>query len=444
MSIFISYASENREVAELVAFAMRARGYDVFLDKDDLPIGGSFEEKIQKAIYSADLFIFLISPSSLTRGRYTLTELSIARSRWKHPVGHVLPVMVEDVKITSIPAFLRSVSVLQPEGDTAAEVCAEAAQLLQKQKNDKIVSAKFDKQILGFVIDLFCVSMLSAFFGLLFYEPYHSQIAGIFIGVGFIVWAGMFFISLFGFGQTPGDYLIGLRVVDEETGDKPRPAQIITWVISYLFLFPITWIWYFTDKKQRMLHNIASLTLSIPDKRGGQLTQIFNRETYNAIRSTVKSKDFKADFQSFQKLLDQIKPDRNTQFKSIPSQDRPHVERAVANDFIASPTSPIWVLQGANREGVPLRFHIDPNNAAEMTWVIGRQSKDCDFQIDQTNISRQHAEIKFDISQGLTIRDLASTNGTYLNGKKLSSHWKVFNDGDKVSIGAAQLQLLRS
>jgi hypothetical protein len=72
--IFISYASEHRALAERIAFSLRGRGFRVFLDKDDLPPGGSYDDRIHGAIASSSALVFLVSPESVTPGRYTLTE----------------------------------------------------------------------------------------------------------------------------------------------------------------------------------------------------------------------------------------------------------------------------------------------------------------------------------------------------------------------------------
>jgi hypothetical protein len=58
MQIFLSYAREQRAIAEPIAFALRARGHEVFLDRDTLPAGRSFEESIEKAIRQSDLLVF--------------------------------------------------------------------------------------------------------------------------------------------------------------------------------------------------------------------------------------------------------------------------------------------------------------------------------------------------------------------------------------------------
>ncbi|MBL4659256.1 MAG: FHA domain-containing protein [Alcanivoracaceae bacterium] len=62
--------------------------------------------------------------------------------------------------------------------------------------------------------------------------------------------------------------------------------------------------------------------------------------------------------------------------------------------------------------------------------VIGR-SKDCDIPIDDKRISRKHALLKINNSR-LQIADLQSSNGTYVNGHKISSTTNLVN-GDVIS-----------
>jgi uncharacterized protein YjbI with pentapeptide repeats len=57
-------------------------------------------------------------------GSYTLTELSFARDRWPHPKGRVLPVLLPGVSIDGIPNYLKAGTLLQPQGNVAAEVVA--------------------------------------------------------------------------------------------------------------------------------------------------------------------------------------------------------------------------------------------------------------------------------------------------------------------------------
>ncbi|UJR80716.1 GGDEF domain-containing protein [Sandaracinus amylolyticus] len=67
----------------------------------------------------------------------------------------------------------------------------------------------------------------------------------------------------------------------------------------------------------------------------------------------------------------------------------------------------------------------------EEPCVIGRSSK-CDVQVDQESVSRNHARISR-LGDGYTIRDLGSTNGTYVNDELVDEI--VLRDGDQLKIG---------
>ena len=56
--------------------------------------------------------------------------------------------------------------------------------------------------------------------------------------------------------------------------------------------------------------------------------------------------------------------------------------------------------------------------------------------LDDVTVSRKHAEFKRD-AQGFTVTDLASLNGTYLNGSRVDS--AKLTDGDEVQVGKFKL-----
>lgn len=124
MRIFLSYASEQCDLAESIALALRAEQHSVFFDRASLPSGDAYNEKIRSAIEDSDLFLFLVSPESVTRGRYTLTEVEVAERQWSNPSGHVLPVVVHATDLATVPAYLKAVTLLEPEGNIPAEVAA--------------------------------------------------------------------------------------------------------------------------------------------------------------------------------------------------------------------------------------------------------------------------------------------------------------------------------
>jgi hypothetical protein len=122
MKLFIAYAAESRRIADETHLALVGAGHDVFFDRPSLSPGENYSRTIRKAIFGAEGLIFLISPGSIEPGSYTLTELKYARSRWPHPERRVLPVMVQPTPLEEIPAYLKAVTILEPEGHIAAEV----------------------------------------------------------------------------------------------------------------------------------------------------------------------------------------------------------------------------------------------------------------------------------------------------------------------------------
>ena len=134
MHVFLSYASENRPRAEEIALALKADGHDVFFDSAKLSGGESYHQVIRKQIAETDLLLFLISPDSVQPGSYTLTELRMAEERWTSPAGHVVPILLEPTTMSSIPAYLRAVTIFEPKGNAAAEIAAHVARLARRRK----------------------------------------------------------------------------------------------------------------------------------------------------------------------------------------------------------------------------------------------------------------------------------------------------------------------
>ncbi|MBI5495030.1 MAG: FHA domain-containing protein [Deltaproteobacteria bacterium] len=68
--------------------------------------------------------------------------------------------------------------------------------------------------------------------------------------------------------------------------------------------------------------------------------------------------------------------------------------------------------------------------------VIGRATE-CDFCINDANISRRHALVRKDWS-GITVEDLGSKNGVCINEKKIEKAAPL-KDSDEISLGAVKL-----
>ena len=83
----------------------------------------------------------------------------------------------------------------------------------------------------------------------------------------------------------------------------------------------------------------------------------------------------------------------------------------------------LFVIRG-NDQGK--RFELE-----EQTLRVGRDSSTT-IQLHDTEVSRQHAEIQR-VDDDYTIADLHSSNGTFVNGKRIRQH--VLSSGDQIQIG---------
>jgi formylglycine-generating enzyme required for sulfatase activity len=141
MQIFLSYPSEDRPVAESINLALRDQGHDVFFDREDLPPGEEFHDRIRHAIERSDLLIFLLGPEALDAGSYTLNEIDIAEKSCPRPSGRVLPVLLRPVALDRIPPFLKSVTLLQTDGSVPAAVADAVYRIARKRGRRRTIAA---------------------------------------------------------------------------------------------------------------------------------------------------------------------------------------------------------------------------------------------------------------------------------------------------------------
>ena len=73
----------------------------------------------------------------------------------------------------------------------------------------------------------------------------------------------------------------------------------------------------------------------------------------------------------------------------------------------------------------------------EHALAIGR-SPDVEFVINDSNVSRRHAEL-WRTSEGVAIRDLQSTNGTFVNGHRISA--VSLSPRDDITIGTLHMRI---
>lgn len=101
-----------------------------------------------------------------------------------------------------------------------------------------------------------------------------------------------------------------------------------------------------------------------------------------------------------------------------------HEDTAINNDPLNAAAQ--WQLSGQVSEGEPnrnIRIHKFP-------FSIGRDDSAA-MSVHVSCMSKFHAEIVPDVSGGILLRDLGSTNGTFVNGKKLTRE-TLLKEGDIV------------
>jgi hypothetical protein len=94
---------------------------------------------------------------------------------------------------------------------------------------------------------------------------------------------------------------------------------------------------------------------------------------------------------------------------------------------------------GVERELVALTVNGTRHEVKQRRLVLGR-SRDCDIQLPDANVSRQHAELRQE-GTSYWIVDLASTNGIEVNGKRVKR--AKLRDGDKVTLGSTDVVFSR-
>lgn len=88
----------------------------------------------------------------------------------------------------------------------------------------------------------------------------------------------------------------------------------------------------------------------------------------------------------------------------------------------------MWTLQAVAPENAGLVFRMLPGTLK----TIGRAAR-ADFVIDVALVSRVHCRLMLNEANQLEVEDLGSTNGTFVNGQKVTK--ATLNHGDTVTIG---------
>jgi len=97
----------------------------------------------------------------------------------------------------------------------------------------------------------------------------------------------------------------------------------------------------------------------------------------------------------------------------------------------------MWILRTVTEDLPEKTFRIMPGAVKTIGRAIG-----ADFIVDAALVSRVHCRLTALADGQLELRDLESTNGTYVNGVRVGQPLRLVS-GDRVQVGRVELVALR-
>jgi hypothetical protein len=128
-----------------------------------------------------------------------------------------------------------------------------------------------------------------------------------------------------------------------------------------------------------------------------------------------------------------VQPEPGAEPEAPPNEPAPGMTQIYQS---GPPTAPAAAVDLPSVDG--RAFLVNGNDRREVTTeraVIGR-SRECEVQIADPNVSRQHAELRRE-GDTYVIVDLGSTNGIEVNGRRVKR--ATLEPGDRISLGQTEL-----
>jgi pSer/pThr/pTyr-binding forkhead associated (FHA) protein len=95
----------------------------------------------------------------------------------------------------------------------------------------------------------------------------------------------------------------------------------------------------------------------------------------------------------------------------------------------------MWILQNSDPDDRSLTFRVKPGGVK----TVGRAPR-ADFIVDAALVSRLHCRLEA-AEEALAVIDLSSTNGTYVNDKRVDHG--TLTAGDRLRVGRVELTVSR-
>lgn len=190
--VFLSYARADAPRVDQIAADLKAEGFNVWLDRDQLTPGDLWVNQIEQAIQRADFLVFFISRRSL-ESKWAMNEYKVAFDSLRQTGGtRIIPVLLEGVG--ELPPFLAHIqyadftksyyagmqslirALEQPVGPKpneiidsnklAVEVAAQVVKILGLEQPATLPTKKVRDENLVFVIMAFVPDMEPIFEGI--------------------------------------------------------------------------------------------------------------------------------------------------------------------------------------------------------------------------------------------------------------------------------------
>ena len=100
-------------------------------------------------------------------------------------------------------------------------------------------------------------------------------------------------------------------------------------------------------------------------------------------------------------------------------------------------TNARWMIKVISGPNIGAEFGLQPDHS----YILGKDPHTRDIIFQDLSVSRQHAKISLDGDQTLSLEDLKSRNGTYVNGKYLETP-HLLQAQDLIAIGTTSFLLI--
>lgn len=129
MKVFISYADQDKEVAQDLASRLSEAGLQVWYDADQLHPGDNWGLQIGKALEDSDAMVVLISPAAMG-SRRVREEIDFALTARSY-CDRLIPVQVKTVAPESVPWILLKLGLIRYGQNNRAEAVRKIVERLE-------------------------------------------------------------------------------------------------------------------------------------------------------------------------------------------------------------------------------------------------------------------------------------------------------------------------